>query len=97
MPRPKKHRNICCDPAFSYFKPRGIPMFQLLENILEHDEIEALRLADYKKMSHEEGAEQMKISRATFGRILESARFKSIDAMLNGKVIKIISSKKLSE
>jgi predicted DNA-binding protein (UPF0251 family) len=66
-------------------------MFQLSENILEHDELEALRLADFEKLNHEDGAEQMKISRATFGRILEKARYKTVDAILNGKAIKIES------
>ena len=94
MPRPKKHRNICCDPASPYFKPRGIPMYALSENILEHDELEALRLADLEKMSHEDGDLQMKISRATFGRILESARFKTADAILNGKAMKLNSFQK---
>lgn len=91
MPRPKKNRRICCDPTTTYFKPRGVPMFQLSENILEHDELEALRLADFEKLNHEDGAEQMKISRATFGRILEKARYKTVDAILNGKAIKIES------
>ena len=94
MPRPKKYRNICCDPAAVYFKPRGIPMFQLSEIRLERDEVEALRLADLDMMSHEQSAEQMKISRATFGRILEKARYKTADAILNGKAIKIESIQK---
>ena len=91
MPRPKKNRRICCDPTTTYFKPRGVPMFQLSESILEHDELEALRLADFEKLNHEDGAVEMKISRATFGRILEKARYKMADAILNGKAIKIES------
>jgi len=61
----------------------------LEEIIIEHDELESLRLADLLAYSHEEAAEEMKISRATFGRILEKARRKVIDAILNGKAIKI--------
>lgn len=89
MPRPKKYRHICCNPSALYFNPRGIPMSSLIENILEHDELEAIRLADLEKLSHEESATQMKISRATFGRILEKARLKIADAIINGKAIKI--------
>ena len=61
----------------------------LEEVILEIDELESLRLADYLAHSHEEAASKMKISRATFGRIIEKARNKLVDAILHGKAIKI--------
>lgn len=64
-------------------------MYDLLSNALEHDELESIRLADFEQMSHEEGAAKMNVSRATFGRILEKARFKIADAIINGKAIKI--------
>ena len=89
MPRPKKNRKTNCDPAAYYFKPRGIPMMELEENILEKDELEALKLADYDNLSHEEGAEKMNISRTTFGRILKCARNKIAESILLGKAIKI--------
>jgi len=89
MPRPRKHRRICCNPSAYYFKPRGIPVFELKEIILEHDELESLRLADLLAYSHEDAASEMKISRATFGRIVEIARKKVADGILNGKAIKI--------
>ena len=94
MARPKKHRRIRCNPASLYFKPRGIPIHKLNEVILEQDELEALRLADVLKFSHEDAAEKMKISRATFGRIIGNARQKSADGILNGKAIKINDSPK---
>jgi uncharacterized protein len=89
MPRPRKHRRVCCNPSAYYFKPRGIPVYELEEIILDHDELEALRLADLHAYSHEKAAKEMKISRATFGRIVESARRKVIDGILNGKAIRI--------
>ena len=89
MARPKKHRKIHCKPAAYYFKPRGIPMHNLDEITIDHDELEALRLADILKTSHEEAAEKMKISRATFGRIISRARQKSAEGILNGKAIRI--------
>jgi predicted DNA-binding protein (UPF0251 family) len=89
MPRPRKYRRVCCRPSTNYFKPRGIPVYELEEIILEHDELEAMRLADLNKYSHEQAAAEMKISRATFGRIIESARKKVADGILNGKAIKI--------
>jgi predicted DNA-binding protein (UPF0251 family) len=89
MPRPRKYRRVCCNPSAYYFKPRGIPVFELEEIILDHDELESLRLADLLAYSHEEAANEMKISRATFGRIVEAARRKVIDGILNGKAIRI--------
>lgn len=89
MARPRKHRRIHCNPAAYYFKPRGIPMHKLSEIILNHDELEALRLADIQKESHEEAAKNMKISRATFGRIISKARQKVADGVLNGKALRI--------
>ena len=66
-------------------------MMELDENTLKHDELEALRLADMDGLCHEDAADQMHISRATFGRILERARFKTAEAILKGKAIKIES------
>ena len=89
MPRPRKNRRVCCNPSSYYFKPRGIPVYELDEIIIDHDELESLRLADLLAYSHEKAAKEMKISRATFGRIVEVARKKVIDGILNGKAIRI--------
>jgi len=89
MGRPKKHRKIKCNPAVLYFKPQGIPMSVLDEVMLEPDELEAIRLGDLLGLSQEESAEKMKISRATFGRIINSARIKIADGILNGKALHI--------
>ena len=89
MARPKKHRKIYCNPAAYYFKPRGVPMNKLDEITIDHDELEALRLADILNKSHEESAEKMRISRATFGRIIGRARYKTANGILNGKAIRI--------
>src|SRR3989339_1982905 len=89
MPRLKKHRTVKCNPTAYYFKPRAVPLSQLEEIKLEIDELESLRLADYLALSHEQAAVKMKISRATFGRIVETARKKIVNAILNGKAIRI--------
>lgn len=89
MPRPRKYRKVKCSPTVYYFKPRAVPLANLEEVILEIDQLESLRLADYLALSHEQAASQMKISRATFGRIVEKARKIVVDAMLNGKAIRI--------
>lgn len=64
-------------------------MYELEEILLDPDELESLRLADLLNYSQEEAAGEMNISRATFGRIVENARKKVADAVLNGKAIKI--------
>jgi predicted DNA-binding protein (UPF0251 family) len=61
----------------------------LEEIILDYDELESLRLADLLAYSQEKAAKEMKISRATFGRIVEIARKKVVDGILNGKAIRI--------
>jgi uncharacterized protein len=59
------------------------------EVVLTIDEFEALRLADLQALSQEQAATKMKISRPTFGRIIEKARQTLVDAIVNGKAIRI--------
>ena len=94
MPRPKKYRCIKCKPDATYFKPRGIPLVDLEEISLSPDEIEAISLADYEELYHEEAAMKMKISRQTFGRILSAAHKKVAECLLKGKALKIETQKK---
>lgn len=89
MPRPCKQRRIRGRPNSSYFKPVGIPMRALKEIVITMSEFEALRLVDVSEKSQGEAAEQMKISQPTFSRILDSARKKLANAIINGNAIKI--------
>jgi predicted DNA-binding protein (UPF0251 family) len=89
MPRPKWSRHVCGLPDKNYFKPRGIPSSDLEEVLLDLDEYEAIRLADYEQLYQEQAATQMKISRQTFGRIIEAAHKKIADVLINGKALKI--------
>jgi len=93
MPRPKKDRCVKCKLDACYFKPRGIPLSDLEEMTLDLDEIEALRLADYEGLYHEDAAVKMKISRQTFGRILNAARRKVAECLVKGKALKIETKK----
>ena len=56
---------------------------------MDLDELEAIRLADYEGRYHEEAARDMKVSRATFGRIVNEARRKVAEALIRGKALKI--------
>ena len=89
MVRPCKCRRISAEPEARYFKPRGIPCSSLLEVILTLDEFEALKLADLNGEYQEEAAKKMNVSRQTFGNIIEKARKKLADAIVNGKALKI--------
>jgi len=61
MARPKKVRCVKCKPDATYFKPRGIPMTELEEKALTIDELEAVRLADYKRLYHADAARKSEI------------------------------------
>ncbi len=71
------------------FKPAGIPGRDLEEVCLGFDEAEALRLADLEGLYQEAAARSMGVSRQTFGRVVESARRKTADAILNGKALRL--------
>ena len=57
--------------------------------VLAVDEFEALRLADYEGLYQEQAAERMRISRQTFGRIVEAARKKVAQALVEGLALRI--------
>ncbi len=92
--RKRKKRNINADHSKVCFKPCGIRANQLEHIILYEDEVEAIRLADFKSLYQQESADKMGISRTTFSRLVESARKKIADALLNQKAIKIENKEK---
>ena len=89
MPRPCCCRRIGFMPSTVYFKPAGVPLTELTEVTLTLDEVEALRLADLEGLYQEKAGKRMKVSRATFARIVESARRKVADALLHGKALRL--------
>ncbi|MFH0837289.1 MAG: DUF134 domain-containing protein [Candidatus Aenigmatarchaeota archaeon] len=91
MPRPCKRRRIRGMPQSFYFKPAGIRMVNLEESVLTIEEFEAVRLKDFIGLDQSECAEKMNISQPTFHRIIQTARKKIADAIINGKAIKIES------
>lgn len=89
MPRPPRQRTVSGCPAASVFKPVGIPACDLDEVVMTLDEFEALRLADLDGLYQEVASSQMKVSRPTFSRIVESAHRKVADALVHGKLLRI--------
>jgi len=89
MPRPRKCRLIQSEPVKQFYKPQGIRMHDLPIEVLSHDQLEALRLADANKLDQTNSAKQMNISRATFSRLVNQARHIVATALVNGHALKI--------
>lgn len=89
MPRPKKWRTIEFVPKHTQFKPCGVPKSKLEEVQLKIEELEAMRLKDIEGLNQAECAEKMSVSRQTFQLIIESARRKVTDTLIEGKSLNI--------
>ena len=89
MPRPKQFRLLKATPIATRFVPEGTREDEIRTVTLCLDEFEALRLADLAGLSQETAARRMKVSRATFGRIVESARRAVVSAIAEGCTLEI--------
>jgi len=89
MTRPKNNRIVHEPPLFSVFKPVGIRGMSSDQISMSLDEFEALRLADHLGLSHAEASDEMEISRPTFSRLIEQARKKIADFLIQGKLLVI--------
>lgn len=87
--RPPLERVVARLPRALLFKPAGVPARELEQVSLTVDEVEALRLVDLDGFNHEQAAASLGVSRQTVGRVLEAARRKVADALVNGKVLVI--------
>ncbi len=87
MPRRRRRRRVGFRPNRKYFGPgRGRASDEVVMRV---EELEAIRLKDGEGFSQVESAEKMDVSQPTFSRILESARQKVADALVNGKALRI--------
>ncbi len=89
MPRPCKLRRIAGVGEDRFLKPPGIPLRMLEIVTLGHDELEALRLADFEGLYQADVAERMGVSRQTVGNILKEAHRKIAEALLQEKAIRV--------
>ena len=87
MPRPKLFRTIQSPPAIDGFNPNGAE--QKGEVVLSFEEFEAIRLIDFEGLDQSQAADQMGISRQTFGRVLRSARSIIAKALVLGFELKM--------
>ncbi len=94
--RPKKPRIVKNQPHIRQFSPRGQigrPGYQELTT----GEYEALRLSDFIGLNQRESAASMEVSQQTFSRVLKGARKGVSEALVLGKIIKIIDPAKVSK
>jgi uncharacterized protein len=89
MPRPRKYRQLAHPPHPAVYKPVGVKLESLDCTVLLHEELEALRLADFEAQHQENAAELMAVSRSTFQRILAEARRKVAQALVTGSALQI--------
>jgi len=85
----KVKRRVSCLPKATYYKPIEVPLCDLEIINLSIEELEAIRLCDLLQVAQDEAADMMGISRKTFWNDLMKARFKVVDALVNGKAIQI--------
>ena len=89
MSRPKRCRRVEKFPENTLFIPYSKKKCKFEEEILNIEELEAMRLKDIVNLNQEECAEKMNVSRQTLQNILSSAREKVTRALLEGKAINI--------
>ncbi len=87
MAREKLERKLELKPVSKYFGPKDIVAKH--DVILLHEELEAIHLMDSFCMYQEDAAKKMNVSRATFARIIKSARKKISLALITGSNIKV--------
>lgn len=87
--RPKRKRFVSFIPEITYFKPAGIPLRELQEEVLTLDEVEALRLSDIENLDQETASKKMGIARITYLNVLHSAHRKVATSLIFGKSIQL--------
>lgn len=87
MPRPVKERNIRDNPICCKFVPEKIQSHEKIK--LSLDEFDVIRKCDFERLSQENCASTMNISRTTVQRIYASARMKIAEALVRGIILEI--------
>jgi predicted DNA-binding protein (UPF0251 family) len=88
LPKPITLGNIPPITSFTPNPPRNPePVF------IEFAEVEAFRLVDMEGLSQEEAGQRMSISRGTIWRLVQNARRKAAQALSEGRIICIVTSR----
>jgi len=87
MPRNKIPRFVSGYPVISALAPEDrLPAGEI---VLSVEGMEAIRLSDFEKLDQATAADIMRISRQTYGRILNEARSIVAEALITGKRLRI--------
>jgi predicted DNA-binding protein (UPF0251 family) len=87
MPRPIRNRKILQPPQMDGFKPFGMARCKRESIEIQLDEYESIKLALYDKLSQDEAAEKMDVSRPTFTRVYNRGLEKIAKAFVEGYII----------
>ncbi len=87
--RTRGRRNIAKQFKDTYYKPRGIPLRQLKEVDLSHEDLEVLRLRYKENLTQEQAAKKMGISQSQYQRDYQKIMEKITDAFISCKAIRI--------
>ena len=91
MTRLKIYKKIGSVPNSLHFKPVDLRQKFYDEVVLTIEEFESLRLKDLSNLRQKDAAKRMWVSQPTFNRIINSARRKISNAIINGKSIRVES------
>lgn len=90
MPRPPVCRRVLLSDSIVKFSAE--PAGDAEPVLLSRDELETIRLADVLGYYQDRASEQMRVSRATFSRILERAHRKVGEALLQKRSLIIVDT-----
>lgn len=77
-------------PSIASFAPN--PQLNPTPILLEPAEVEALRLVDLEELSQEAAGERMGVSRGTIWRLVQGARRKVTQALVEGRPLIVVNS-----
>ena len=86
MPPNTKCRQVCAEYQHKIFTPDDCRQ-EFVQ--LTVDELEAMRLCDLEGIDQEQCANRMGVSRGTYQRILYAGRRKTVEALTQGKELRI--------
>lgn len=89
MPRQRTIKKLGQPPVMKGFKPFGLPLCKAENVSLTFEQYESLKLINYEKLSHEDAALRMNISRPSFTRLYNKALALIAQAFVEGKAIHI--------
>ena len=89
MARPRKWKTVCELPLVSEFVQTGLETAAGPEVIITVEEYEVIRLLDRERLTQEECATQMEVSRPTVQLLYDSARGKLADFLIDGGRLRI--------